>query len=142
MISVLVADDHEDVRVSLVQLLEQSPDLHVVAACTDGDEVLPEAERTHPDVALLDLSMPRRDGLAAARDLHRALPQVRVVILTGSVDPAAVQEAYKLGAVGYLLKSEDPDALAGFIVAVAAGGTAWDPAAGRVLELARHGSSG
>lgn len=136
MIRVLVADDHENVRTSLTVLLDQSEDVRVVSACADGDEVREAARRTHPDVALLDLSMPRMGGLAAARDLREAMPDVRIVVLTGSVDPAAVRAAHDLGAVGYLLKSEDPDALVDHVRAVAGGGTAWDPAAISVLRAA------
>lgn len=136
MIRVLVADDRDDVRISLTQLLDQNPDISVVAGCSDGDEVLAAARRTRPDVALLDLSMPRLGGLAAARQLREALPAVRVVILTGAVDAVAVREAHELGAVGYLLKSEDPDALAGHVCSVAGGGAAWDPGAVTVLHAA------
>jgi DNA-binding NarL/FixJ family response regulator len=80
--------------------------------------------------------MPRRSGLEAARDLRAALPSVRIVILTGAIDATAVREAYEIGAVGYLLKSEDPDALADHVRSVSRGGTAWDPAALTVLHAA------
>lgn len=133
---VLVADDRDDVRTSLIQLLDQSPDIQVVAGCSDGDEVLAAAQRTRPHVALLDLSMPRRGGLAAAADLRAVLPAVRIIILTGAVDAPAVREAHELGAVGYLLKSEDPDALAGHVRSVCRDGTAWDPGAETVLRAA------
>jgi DNA-binding NarL/FixJ family response regulator len=136
VIRVLVAEDRADVRAFLTQLLDQSPDIDVVSDCADGDEVLPAAMRSGADVALLDLSMPRRSGLEAAKDLRAALPSVRVVILTGAIDAAAVCEAYEIGAVGYLLKSEDPDALADHVRSVAQGGTAWDPAALTVLHAA------
>lgn len=134
VIRVLVADDRDDVRISLTQLLDQSPDISVVSGCADGDEVLAAARRTRPDVALLDLSMPRLRGLAAARELRAAMPTVRVVILTGAVDAVAVCEAHALGAVGYLLKSEDPDALAGHVRSVCRDGTAWDAGAVTVLH--------
>ncbi len=136
MIRVLVADDHENVRTSLTVLLDQSDDVRVVSACADGDEVVEAARRTHPDVALLDLSMPRMGGLAAARELRQAMPDVRIVVLTGSVDPAAVRTAHDLGVIGYLLKSEDPDALVDHVRGVCGGGTAWDPAAISVLRAA------
>jgi DNA-binding NarL/FixJ family response regulator len=136
VIRVLVADDRADVRSSLTQLLDQSPDIQVVAGCTDGDEVLSAAQRTRPDVALLDLAMERQGGLEAARDLRAALPAVRIVILTGTMDAGAVLEAHALGAVGHLLKGEDPDALAGHVRSVAGGGTAWSPAAVTVLRSA------
>lgn len=137
VIHVLVADDHPDVRASLAQLLDQSPDIEVVAACADGDEVLVAARATRTDVALLDLSMPRRSGLEAAGDLREALPEIRIVIVTGTVDAAAVLRAYQLGAAGYVLKSEDPpDALIELVRVVAAGGSAWGSAALTVLRAA------
>jgi two-component system response regulator DesR len=135
VIRVLVADDHPDVRTSLVQLLDQNPDIEVVAACTDGDEVLPAALATGADVALLDLSMPRRTGLEAAGDLREALPGVRIVIVTGTLDAAAVLRCHEIGAAGYLLKGEDaPEALVDRVRTVAAGGSAWGPAALAVLR--------
>jgi DNA-binding NarL/FixJ family response regulator len=135
VIRVLVADDHPDVRTSLAQLLDQSPDIEVVAACTDGDEVLPAARATGADVALLDLSMPRRTGLEAAGDLREALPGVRIVIVTGTLDAAAVLQCHQIGVAGYLLKGEDPpDALVDRVRTVAAGGSAWGPAALAVLR--------
>jgi DNA-binding NarL/FixJ family response regulator len=135
VIRVLVADDHPDVRTSLVELLGQSPDIEVVAACTDGDEVLQAALTTGADVALLDLSMPRRSGLEAAGDLRGALPRVRIVIVTGTLDAAAVLRCHEIGVAGYLLKGEDaPDALVDRVRTVAAGGSAWGPAALSVLQ--------
>ena len=135
VIRVLVADDHPDVRTSLVQLLDQNPDIEVVAACTDGDEVLPAALTADADVALLDLSMPRRSGLEAAGDLRQALPGMRIVIVTGTLDAAAVLRCHEIGAAGYLLKSEDPpEALVDRVRTVAGGGSAWGPAALTVLR--------
>lgn len=134
MIRVLIADDHAFVRHTLVDLLGQSTDLRVVAECADGDEVLEAALATHPDVALLDLAMPRRSGLSAARELLASAPSVRVVILTASLDPAAVREARDVGVAGYLLKGEEPDELCRHIRRVAGGGTAWSAAASAALE--------
>ncbi|WP_157937048.1 response regulator [Geodermatophilus chilensis] len=129
MITVLLADDHAFVRDSLVELLHTSGDLTVVAECEDGGQVLDAARRTRPDVVLLDLAMPRVTGLQAARELLDERPESRVVVLTGSLTPALVREAREIGVVGYLLKGEDPGALPGHVRAVAAGGTAWSPAA-------------
>jgi two-component system response regulator DesR len=135
VIRVLVADDHPDVRTSLAQLLDQSPDIEVVATCTDGDEVLPAALATGADVALLDLSMPRRSGLQAAGDLREALPRVRIVIVTGTLDAAAVLRCHEIGVAGYVLKGEDaPEALVDRVRTVAVGGSAWGPAAISVLR--------
>ena len=132
MIRVLVADDHEFVRSMLVDLLDASGDMTVVAQCEDGGQVLDAARRTRPDVVLLDLAMPRVTGLQAARDLLAEHPEARVVVLTGSLTPALVREAQEIGVVGYLLKDDDPGALPGHVRAVAAGGTAWSDAAAKV----------
>jgi DNA-binding NarL/FixJ family response regulator len=133
MISVLVADDHAFVRGALCQRLAEDADVAVVATCTDGDEVLGAALRTRPDVAILDLMMARVGGLDAARQLRGALPEVRVIVLTAAFDPGAVRTAYELGAAGYVLKDDDPDALPGHVRRVAAGGTAWTGAAAAVI---------
>jgi two-component system response regulator DesR len=129
VIRVLVADDHAFVRGALCHRLSQDADIEVVAACADGDEVLAAALRTHPDVAVLDLTMARVGGLEATGQLGRALPAVRVLVLTARLDPAAVRTAYELGAAGYVLKDGDPDALTGYVRRVAAGGSAWTGAA-------------
>jgi DNA-binding NarL/FixJ family response regulator len=129
VIRVLLADDHAFVRDSLVELLGASGDVEVVAACEDGAQVLDAARRTHPDVVLLDVAMPRVTGLQAARQLLSVDPDAKVVVLTGSLTPALVREAQEIGVAGYLLKDDDPGALPGHVRAVAAGGTAWSDAA-------------
>ncbi len=125
MIRLLLADDNAFVRGSLVDLLTARGDMEVVAECTDGDEVVEAAERTHPDVVILDLAMARVGGLEAARRLFAVQPDARVVILTATLSAAAVAEARALGVVGYLLKDADPDELSSHVRAVAEGGTAW-----------------
>src|SRR3954463_8304473 len=122
MITVLIADDHAFVRDALCQRLSEDPHVEVVAMCEDGDEVLAAALRTRPDVAILDLMMVRVGGLEAARELRDALPDVRVILLTAMLDAGAVRTAHELGAAGYLLKDDDPDALPGRMRRVAAGG--------------------
>jgi len=125
VIKVLVADDNAYVRDALVELLSASKDVSVVAVCTDGDEVVPAAMSTHPDVVILDLAMPRVTGLEAARALRAANPGSRVVMLTGSFSVDSLKQARELGVAGYLLKEDDPNDLLGHVRAVAAGGTAW-----------------
>ena len=126
MIRVLVADDHEFVRAVLVELLEASGDMTVVAQCQDGDEVVTAALQTSPDVVVLDLRMPRMPGLEAARALLAVHPDVRIVVLTGSPSRTTAEEARALGAAGYLLKDSPPDQLVEQLRTVARGGTAWD----------------
>lgn len=130
MIRLLLADDNAFVRSALIDLLTDRGDMVVVAECTDGDEVVEAAERTHPDVVILDLAMARVGGLEAARRLLAVQPDARVVILTATLSAAAVREARELGVVGYLLKDADPEELPRHVRAVAAGGTAWRPGGG------------
>ena len=125
MIRLLLADDNAYVRSSLVELLTAGGDMTVVAECTDGDEVVEAAERTHPDVLVLDLAMARVGGLEAARRVLAVQPDARVVILTATLSASAVRQARELGVVGYLLKDADPEELPHHVRAVAAGGTAW-----------------
>jgi DNA-binding NarL/FixJ family response regulator len=130
VIRVLLADDNVYVRSALVDLLSAGGDIDVVAECADGDEVVSAAEDARPDVVILDLSMVRVGGLAAARRLLAAQPDARIVILTATLSAAAVREAHDLGVVGYLLKDVEPDELPRHVRTVAAGGTAWRPGSG------------
>jgi DNA-binding NarL/FixJ family response regulator len=129
VIRVLLADDHEFVRSMIADLFAASGDITVVAPCSDGDEIVTAAERTDPDVVLVDLAMPRQTGLQAARALLAVRPEARIVLVTGTVSAAAVREAREIGLVGYLIKGEDPEELVGHVRTVAAGGTAWSEAA-------------
>lgn len=135
MIRLLLADDNAFVRSSLVDLLTAGGDMTVVAECDDGDEVVAAAERTHPDVVIVDLAMARMGGLEAARQLLAVQPTARVVILTATLSAAAVREARGIGVAGYLLKDADPDELSHHVRAVAAGGTAWRAGHGPPAEL-------
>jgi DNA-binding NarL/FixJ family response regulator len=128
VIPILLADDNEFVRTALVELFDSTGDVSVVAQCEDGDQVLAAARETTPDVFVLDLAMPGRTGLEAARDLLSVDPGARIILLTGNPSPAAVREAKDIGLAGYLLKGEDPAELVDHVRAVAAGGTAWSPA--------------
>jgi DNA-binding NarL/FixJ family response regulator len=129
VIRVLLADDHEFVRSMIADLFAASGDITVVAQCSDGDEIVTAAERTDPDVLLVDLAMPRQTGLQAARALLAVRPEARIVLVTGNVSAAAVREAREIGLVGYLIKGEDPEELVGHVRTVAVGGTAWSEAA-------------
>jgi DNA-binding NarL/FixJ family response regulator len=145
VIRVLLADDNVFVRSALVDLLSTGGDIEVVAECADGDEVVAAAEHTRPDVVILDLTMTRVGGLAAARRLLAVQPEARIVILTATLSAAAVREAHALGVVGYLLKDAEPDELPGHVRRVAAGGIAWrqgiGPAQADVLSLTESTSS-
>ncbi len=137
MIRVLIADDHPFVRSAISDLLATTPDIHVVAECPDGCDVVEAAARTLPDVVLMDLAMPVMDGLAATRALRAAQPDVRVIVLTGSLTVTAARNAHAMGVCGFLVKGEDDGGeLPEHIRAVAGGGTAWDPRAAKLAAPA------
>jgi len=131
---VLIVDDHPLVRDSLTALFEATDDLAVVGQCADGSEVVQAVERTGPHVVLMDMQMPRVDGLTAARAVLLVHPRVRIVFLSGGLTPASAREANEIGAAGYLLKEDHPAAIPEHIRAVAAGGTVWHPRARALLE--------
>jgi DNA-binding NarL/FixJ family response regulator len=124
-IRVLIVDDHPFVRMSLEQLLEATDDIDVVGACADGSEVVTAAAQLEPDVVLMDVRMPKVNGLDAARELLAVQPHVRVLILTGTFNPAYTTAVKSLGAAGLVLKGDDPSDLPDRIRAVADGGTVW-----------------
>jgi DNA-binding NarL/FixJ family response regulator len=103
-IRVLVADDQRVVRDGLVMVLGLLDDVEVVGAATDGNEAVAMAAELHPDVVLMDLRMPRCDGVEATRSLRERLPEVKVVVLTTYADDRSVLDALRAGARGYLTK--------------------------------------
>jgi len=109
-IRVLVVDDHPWVRASLTELLSDEDGLTVVGECEDGSQVVEAAERLHPHVILMDLSMPVMDGLAATEALRAALPEPRIVMLTGE-GSAARPDVTAAGAHALVPKSTRADAL-------------------------------
>jgi len=128
MIRVLIAEDQAMVRGALASLLGLEGDIEVVAEVDRGDRVLAVASKTRPDVALLDIEMPGLDGISAAGELARDLPETRSVILTTFGRPGYMRRALENGASGFLLKDAPASELAAAIRAVAAGDSAVDPA--------------
>jgi DNA-binding NarL/FixJ family response regulator len=104
VIRVLIADDQTLVRDGFRMILDAQEDIEVIGEAADGFEVLSKARELHPEVVLMDVRMPGRDGLEATRDLLRELPQTRVLILTTFDLNEYVYEAMKAGASGFLLK--------------------------------------
>jgi two-component system response regulator DesR len=121
VIRVLVAEDQSMVRGALRALLELEEDITVVAEVGRGDEVLAAAREHRPDVALLDIEMPGRDGIEAARELSAELPAVRAVVLTTFGRPGFLRRAMEVGAAGFLVKDAPVAELATAIRAVVAG---------------------
>jgi len=118
---ILVADDHGIVRAGIKLLLERQPDLDVVAEAADGVEAIEQALATRPDLCILDVAMPRRTGLQAAREIRSQLPDVRVLMLSMHDDERYLFEALKAGASGYVLKREADQDLVGAVRAVGRG---------------------
>jgi DNA-binding NarL/FixJ family response regulator len=100
---VLLADDHRLLREAFATLLER--DCDVVGAVADGRALLEVAPELRPDIVVLDIAMPSLNGLDAARQLKRTMPEVKVIFLTVSEDPDLAAEAFRAGASGYLLKN-------------------------------------
>jgi|SRR5690625_567753 len=121
MIGVLVAEDVRLLREALVSLLDQEDDIDVVASVGSGNEIVSAAMRYRPEVAVIDITMPGRDGLDAAADLRAKLPECRILILTGSGQPAVLRRSVQAGVDGFMLKDSEPDALIEAIRTVAAG---------------------
>jgi two-component system response regulator DesR len=113
MIRVLLADDQALVRGALAAMLNLEPDIEVVAEVGSGSDVLDAARRSNPDVALLDVQMPGKDGLTAAAELHRALPSCRVVVCTTFGRPGYLTRAMAAGAAGFVVKDAPPEQLVG-----------------------------
>ena len=111
-IRVLVVDDHEMVRGSLAIFIETFDDLELVGEASDGREALRLCRRLHPDVVLMDLVMPRMDGIVATRAIHTTFPEIAVVALTSFGEERLVREAIEAGASGCLLKNTPIDQLA------------------------------
>ena len=128
MIRVLLAEDQAMIRGALAALLALETDIEVVAEVARGDEVLPRALATRPDVALLDIEMPGSDGITAAAALHDQLPTCRVLMLTTFGRPGYLRRAMESQAVGFLVKDAPPQQLAGAIRRAMAGERVIDPA--------------
>lgn len=120
-IRVLLADDHRVVRQGLRMFLETQSDFEVVGEAADGAECVEAAQRLRPDVILLDLRMPGVDGIEALRMLKARGNPARVLVVTSFTELATVVPAMRAGAVGYVFKDVDPQALAGAVRAVHAG---------------------
>jgi DNA-binding NarL/FixJ family response regulator len=143
LIRVLVVDDHPLVRHGLTDLLDASPDMHVVGAVADGDIAAEVAADTLPDVVLMDLSMPRTDGLVATRAVLAAVPDTRVIVLTSFCENERILDALDAGAIGYLLKDTEPADILRAVRDAAAGDAPLSPRAARALLPAnRRGSRG
>jgi two-component system, NarL family, response regulator DesR len=127
MIRIIVAEDQAMIRGALIALLSGDREMEVVAEAGTGEAAVAEALRTLPDIALLDLEMPGKDGFWAAGELREKVPSCRVVILTVFGRPGYLRRAVDHGVAGFLLKDAPPGDLTQAIRRVAAGETVIDP---------------
>jgi DNA-binding NarL/FixJ family response regulator len=126
-IRLMIVDDHAVVREGLRAFLGLQEDVEVVGEAADGSAALEQAELLRPDVILMDLVMPRLDGVSAMRELRARLPQSRVIVLTSFLEDERLLPAIEAGAAGYLLKDTEPSELARAIRAAHAGEAVIDP---------------
>ena len=143
-IRVLLVDDHAVVREGLRAFLELQEGIEVVGEAADGEEAIETATRLWPHVILMDLVMPKLDGLAAMRSLRERVPDARVIVLTSFLDDDKLLPALRSGAAGYLLKNAEPQELVRAVRAAHAGEAMLDPVvAARLVEtLAADGDEG
>jgi len=132
-IRVLIADDHAILRSGLKLLVDSQEDMQVVAEAADGKQALDKARETTPDVALIDLSMPRTGGMEALQKIAGPGAKTRVVVLTMYDDPAYLRSALAAGATGYVLKRSVDGDLLSAIRAVHRGGIFIDPSLAKIL---------
>jgi two-component system, NarL family, response regulator NreC len=144
-IGVMIVDDHAILRAGLKMLVNVQTDMEVVSEAPDGELAVETARATKPDVALLDLTMPRVGGMKALEKMARDCPETRVLVLTMHDDPAYLRSALAAGASGYLLKRAVDAELLAAIRAVHRGGVFVDPRLANVLVqdvLARKSAKG
>jgi DNA-binding NarL/FixJ family response regulator len=130
---VMVVDDHAVTRHGVVLLCNAADGIEVVGEASDGQEAIDRITKIMPDVVLMDVDMPRRDGISATREIRQLHPSIGVVVLTVHEDQETIFEAIKAGASGYLPKSSSLDEISRAVKAVAAGGSFLDPVQARKL---------
>lgn len=142
MIRVVLADDQTLVREGLTLMLGLMEDIEVVGVAADGEQAVAAVEAERPDVVLLDLRMPRLDGVEATRRIRERSPEVEVVVLTTYADDESVMSALRAGARGYLTKDASSEEIERAIHDASAGRTRLDPAVQeRLVELVTNPST-
>ena len=133
-IRVLIADDHAMVRMGLASLLGTEPDIEVVGEAEDGADAVEKAVAVRPDVVVMDLVMPKKDGAEATSEIHRLLPEAKILLLTTFGTANGVAHALASGATGAMMKNADFSDLAAAVRTVAAGGNAVSPEIERFMR--------
>ncbi len=132
-IRILIADDHNIVRSGLRMLFQRSPGLSVVGEARDGEEAVRMAEKCRPDVAILDISMPRLNGIQATRLIKERFPKIKVLILTIHEEEEFIYEMIRSEADGHVLKSADRKEIINAVHGVAAGGPFYSSAISTII---------
>jgi two-component system response regulator DesR len=127
VIRVLIAEDMHLIRSALVALLSLEKDMEVIAELDRGDQIVPTALETRPDVAVVDIDLPGLDGLTAAEQLYERLPSCRTLVLTGLSQPGNLLRALKAHVRGFIVKDAPAETLTDGIRRIAAGGRVIDP---------------
>ncbi|WP_061712791.1 response regulator [Kocuria palustris] len=129
LLSVLIADDEAVVRETISIYVNSAPDMKVVGSAADGRAAVQMAETLRPDIILMDIQMPRVDGVEAVAEVLRLLPRTHVVMITTFTSREAVVPALRAGALGYVLKSDPPERLLSAVREAVAGRTQLSPQA-------------
>ena len=133
-IKVFLADDHAMVRMGLISLLSTKKDLEVVGEAEDGEETVRKVLNLRPDVVLMDLLMPKKDGIDATAEIIAELPETKILLLTSAGTSDGIAHALRIGAAGAVLKSADFSTLVAAIHTVADGGRVIDPEVEKLLK--------
>jgi len=134
----LLVDDHQVVRMGLRFVLEDVPDVELVGEASSADEAIVQCRLLQPDVVVMDIKMPEKNGIVACREIMAQWPHIKVIMLTSFVDDRLLVEAIQAGAVGYVLKGVSTDELLRALNAVRDGEALLDPAiTQRVLNIMR-----
>jgi DNA-binding NarL/FixJ family response regulator len=114
MVDILVVEDFEPFRRTVTSMIEENPELRVVCEVSDGFHAVQKAEELQPDLVLMDIGLPKLNGIEAARTIRNAAPQSGILFLTQETSPHIIREAFDLGASGFIVKMDvDRDLLAG-----------------------------
>jgi DNA-binding NarL/FixJ family response regulator len=140
MTTVYITDDHPLVRQGIAEVLADEPDFTIVGESANGEQLVRDANRVQPNVAVVDVQLPGIDGYEVCDKLRRRHPRIRVVILTTHAHERALLAAFTAGARGFAVKSSAPEVLRQAVRTVAAGGTFIDPnVAHKLVALATKG---
>lgn len=135
-IRIVIADDHKMVRKGLIVLLEEYDDIEIVAEVGDGEHAYHVCHESCPDVILMDILMPRINGIDATKNIREICPHTQIIALTSSVDDEHIQQALQAGAISYILKDVSASELANAIRRASQGEATLSPAANQALVYA------